>query len=137
MLQQDVLLLSKKYLFLPTDPFNAPDSFDLEALTSSSINVTAGPISQGQNGYIILYNFYYAEANRDGNTVVGDWTEITSPERSVVITGLGFFSYYAFKASGATIYGSGPNSTVTFGRTLEDCKYFVFDFTQLSSVCNS
>ena len=49
-----------------TDPFEAPDYLTLEALSSTSINVTIGPISSGQNGVIITYAVFFAEMDMTG-----------------------------------------------------------------------
>ena len=64
-------LLCEKYIIHyyvseQPDPFEAPDYSRLEALSSTSINVTIGPISSGQNGVIVMYALYYAEMDLTG-----------------------------------------------------------------------
>lgn len=119
-------------MFFPCpDPFDPPNHIRLDVISSSQFNIWVGVISQNQNGHVRGYTVYYAEVDEDGSTIVGDWQTRTKNNQYVDVTGLKFWTHYAFKAAGFTSVGPGPNTTFQIGRTNEDSKrilvkYFLF-----------
>jgi len=94
----------------------------VNVISSSQIDIWAGIILQNTNGLVLGYTAYYAEVDKDGVTIVGDWLVRTKNQQSLDITGLKFWTHYAFKAAGFTSVGLGPNTTVQISRTMEDSK---------------
>ena len=110
---ETVLSNSKAVLTPESEPTAPPIMQSIQAVSSTSINVTwAPPPVDKRNGVILSYTLYFQRA-----AVLGTIANAVSP---FLLTGLARFANYSISVSARTSVGEGPRSNATVVRTLED-----------------